>query len=752
MTPKDHVVKLLNKSSIYSDLKDSKIDKYLIDYFTSIIAQSTELSKEELSQLLHDLLEAICVNSKDKDLVVSEIFSLIKEHGTIQHDIIDSNHNISNLLVPLENPVSMSEVQWIHLLRELNGLEMANKIEQVDLKNLNTSLMSQQKLSLELLASTRQVSSIIDKESLSKAEMRLKMKQEKRARAEALKNAHYSQNIAHSDNVIFDESAILEPQSKSRSRDIKVERFDITLGGKHIITEGDLNLPFGRRIGLVGRNGVGKSTLLRAIASRQLSIPKHISILHVEQEVIGDDTPAITSVMQSDIVRETLLKRESICQHKISTLPDGPEKELAMEELPKIYTRLEEIESDKAESRASIILTGLGFSKEGQKAATKTFSGGWRMRLALARTLFCRPDLLLLDEPTNMLDIPAVAWLQSYLSQWSNTILVVSHDREFLDHVCTDILHLHHEKLDSYKGNYTQFIVTKEERRKHYEKEYESNLTYRQHLQEFIDKWRYNAARAALAQSKIKILEKLPVLKPWPVDPPVILSFPDIDDKLSFPIIQLSDVGFSYNESTLLLSNINLNIQLDSRIAIVGPNGAGKTTILKLIQGTLSSTSGRIFINSRVRIALFSQHHVDQLDMNMNAIQFLASKHPGKTEEEYRKHAGSFGLSGSLALQPIYTLSGGQKSRLVFATMSLLYPHILILDEPTNHLDVDSIDALMDSLKKFSGGIVTVSHDTRFIERVCNEIWVCNHGTMSQFKGTIRDYVHSLITGVFTQN
>lgn len=752
MTAKEYIVNLLNKSSIYRDLKDFKIDKYLIDYFTFIITQSTELSKEELSQLLHDLLEAICTNPKDSDLIVSEIFSLIKEHGSTHSDIIDNNHSISNLLIPLENPVSMSEVQWIHLLRELNGLEMTNKIEQVDLKNLNTSIMNQQKLSLELLASKRQTSSIIDKERLSKAEMRLKMKQERRARAEAFKNSHYSQNIIHSDNTILDESAILEPQPKSRSRDIKVERFDITLGGKHIITEGDLNLPFGRRIGLVGRNGVGKSTLLRAIESRQLSIPKHISILHVEQEVIGNDTSAITSVMQSDIVRETLLKRESICQHKISSLPDGSEKELAMEELSKIYTRLEEIESDKAESRASIILTGLGFSKQEQKSATKTFSGGWRMRLALARTLFCRPDLLLLDEPTNMLDIPAVAWLQSYLSQWPNTILVVSHDREFLDHICTDVLHLHHEKLDSYKGNYSQFIVTKEERRKHYEKEYESNLAYRQHLQEFIDKWRYNAARAALAQSKIKILEKLPILKPWPVDPPVILSFSDIDDKLSSPIIQLLDVGFSYNESALLLSNINLNIQLDSRIAIVGPNGAGKTTILKLILGTLSPTFGRVFINNRVRIALFSQHHVDQLDMNMNAIQFLAFKHPGKTEEEYRKHSGSFGLSGSLALQPIYTLSGGQKSRLVFATMSLLYPHILILDEPTNHLDVDSIDALMTSLKKFSGGIVTVSHDTRFIERVCNEIWVCNSGTMSRFKGTIREYVHSLTTGVFTQN
>jgi ATP-binding cassette, subfamily F, member 3 len=343
-----------------------------------------------------------------------------------------------------------------------------------------------------------------------------------------------------------------------------------------------------------------------------------------------------------------------------------------------------------------------------------------------------------------MLDIPAVAWLSSYLNAWPNTLLVVSHDREFLDEICTDVLHLHHETLDAYKGNYTQFLTTREERRKHYEKEYETNLTYRRHLQDFVDKWRYNAARAALAQSKLKILEKLPVLKPWPTDPPVILKFPDVE-KISPPLLQLDDVLFSYNmERDPLLKNINFSMQLDARVAIVGPNGAGKTTFLKLMTGALQPVRGKVFIHGRLRFAFFSQHHVDQLDLSMNPLQFLGSKFPGLQEEEYRRHLGAFGLSGPLALQPIFTLSGGQKSRLVFATLSLSYPHVLILDEPTNHLDVDSIDALIESLKVFQGGVVVVSHDTRFIEQTCFEILVCNDGTLKRYDGTIRQYVKSL--------
>lgn len=343
-----------------------------------------------------------------------------------------------------------------------------------------------------------------------------------------------------------------------------------------------------------------------------------------------------------------------------------------------------------------------------------------------------------------MLDIPAVVWLSHYLNSWTSTLLVVSHDREFLDDICTDVLYLHHETLDSYKGNYSQFVTTREERRKHYEKEYETNITYRKHLQDFVDKWRYNAAKAALAQSKLKILEKLPNLKPWPTDPPVVLKFPEVEN-ISPPLMQLDDVSFAYPGSNeLLLKNVNFSLQLNSRVAIVGANGSGKTTFLKLMTGSLEPKKGKVFIHGRLRFGFFSQHHVDQLDLSMNPLQFLASKFPGLQEEEYRRHLGSFGLSGPLALQPIYTLSGGQKSRLVFSTLSMSYPHVLILDEPTNHLDVDSIDALIQSLKDYKGGVVVVSHDTRFIEQTCSEIVVCKKGSMQHFEGTIREYAKSL--------
>jgi ATP-binding cassette subfamily F protein 3 len=731
-------------------------------------------SIEEVDGILSSFLDMVCFDEQQRKSFVKELFEKLeaagmqnKTNGDVNEDVNESSVKAGtvNLLLPLENPVSMSEAHWIRLLQELYGLEV-NKTEYVDplragaTGSAHTSLVDQKKLSLELLSSSRtSTTSILDTSRLGKAEIKLRQKQARKARAAALQIATFQTSTLGtglSGTVSADDPSILQPADKTRkTRDVKLEKFDVNIGGRNIITEGDLTLPYGRRIGLVGRNGVGKSTLLRAISSRQLAIPKHVSILHVEQEVVGDDTPARLSVLKSDTLREALLQREAICLKKCTILSDGPEKDLASEELAKIYARLEEMESDKAESRASVILSGLGFSKEAQENPTKTFSGGWRMRLALARALFCRPDLLLLDEPTNMLDIPAVAWLQAYLTQqWTGTILVVSHDRDFLDNICTDIIHLHHEALDSYKGNYTQFVVTREERRKHYEKEFTTNLAYRQHLQEFIDKWRYNAARAALAQSKIKILEKLPVLKPWPIDPPIVLSFPSVEDRPPPPWIQLDTVSFYYtsamtsdataSQPQLLLSNVSFSVQADTRVAIVGPNGAGKTTVLKLMSGALQPTQGRAFIHGRVRMAFFSQHHVDQLDLGSTPIQFLASKYPGKTDEEYRRHAGSFGLSGSLALQPIYTLSGGQKSRLVFASMSLTYPHVLVLDEPTNHLDADSIDALIESLKKFTGAIVVVSHDARFVEAVCPEIWVCSQQTLSKFPGSIRDYVRSL--------
>ncbi|KAJ3331811.1 ATP-binding cassette sub- F member 3 [Blyttiomyces sp. JEL0837] len=590
--------------------------------------------------------------------------------------------------------------------------------------------------------------STVDQKKLRKAELKLASKRAERGAKQEYEIPVWNPNVKPS--MIVNQVKAPSAASESRSKDIRIENFDISFAGKKILTNADLSMTYGRRYGLVGKNGIGKSTLLRAIASGDLRVPSHIRILHVEQEIAGDDTPAIMSVLQADKEREALLQEEKTLSAQIQKSSISQEEaNTVSERLKVVYQKLEEIESDKAESKASAILNGLGFSKDQQVAATRTFSGGWRMRLALARALFCRPDLLLADEVTNYLDFPAVVWLENYFCTWQATLLVVSHDRSFLDAVTTDILHLHNGQLDYYKGNFSSYVTARAERRKNQLREYEAQLQYRQHLQAFVDRWRYNANRAAQAQSKLKILEKLPELVAPAKDDmeglgegeakDLYFRFPE-PEKISPPILQMSEVSFKYPSTTReILSNISFDLQMDSKIAVVGPNGAGKSTMIYLLTGQNQPTGGICHRHGRLRLGLFSQHHVDQLELADSAVQFLAKKFPGRTEEEYRRVLGRFGLTGTTALQPIGTLSGGQKSRVVFGAMSLQNPHVLILDEPTNHLDMDSIDALAQALKEFKGGVAIVSHDQRFLDTVCNEVWICQGGKLTSFEGRVGD-------------
>lgn len=346
----------------------------------------------------------------------------------------------------------------------------------------------------------------VDSKKLEKAQQKLQQKLDKRTDAPKIIAGPVKLQTASASQVVSKKENQMEAKGSNRSMDIRIENFDVSYGNKVLLQNADLLLANGRRYGLCGRNGLGKTTLLRMISGKQLQIPSHITILHVEQEVIGDNTPAISSVLECDFARVRLLQAEKDLTARINAGDSDPTLNA---QLTEVFAGLELIESDKAEARASIILIGLGFTKDMQKRATRTFSGGWRMRLALARALFSKPDLLLLDEPTNMLDIKAIIWLENYLQNWPTTLLVVSHDRNFLDTVPTDILHLHAQKIDVYKGNYDQFDKTRTEKHKSQRREYEAQMAHRQHVQEFIDRFRYNANRAASVQSKIKMLEKL---------------------------------------------------------------------------------------------------------------------------------------------------------------------------------------------------------------------------------------------------
>ncbi|TLS24000.1 hypothetical protein PpBr36_08561 [Pyricularia pennisetigena] len=609
-------------------------------------------------------------------------------------------------------------------------------------------------------ANARKVESKVDRKKLEKAERKIAAKQSKKT----FKTVEYESSRllnqpdpaqSYEDFYMAVNPLQMGSGAAGKSKDIKVENTDVSIGGTRILTDTTLTLSYGHRYGLVGNNGVGKSTLLRALSRREVSIPTHISILHVEQEITGDDTPAIQAVLDADVWRKVLLKEQAQITEKLaaieaqrSSMADTSEEAAKLDReregldqtLGDVQGKLAEMESDKAESRAASILAGLGFSPERQQFATKTFSGGWRMRLALARALFCEPDLLLLDEPSNMLDVPSITFLSTYLQSYPSTVLVVSHDRAFLNEVATDIIHQHSQRLDYYRGaNFDTFYATREERKKTAKREYENQMAQRAHLQAFIDKFRYNAAKSSEAQSRIKKLERMPVLEPPEAEYSVHFSFPDVE-KLSPPIVQMSDVTFGYTPDKILLRNVDLDVQLDSRIGIVGPNGAGKTTVLKLLISKLTPTSGIISQHPRLRIGFFAQHHVDALDLTVSAVSFMAKTYPGRTDEEYRRQLGAFGITGTTGLQKMEVLSGGQKSRVAFACLALTNPHILVLDEPSNHLDIEAMDALSEALNRFQGGVLMVSHDVTMLQNVCTSLWVCDGGTVEKFNGDVQAY------------
>ncbi|CAO3628641.1 unnamed protein product [Mucor hiemalis] len=704
-------------------------DEAIIEYIEGYLREN---DFEDDEDAIADFVKPILIDAGGDEDKINELCELLSQH-------LLANQKAAA-------PTKLSRLEQLITMGSQSGISATSSLGRgaVDLEH----------------ASGRRVQSQVNQDKLRKAELKIAAKMAKRNEKNNTKVEYEASRLLNEQKALQEEYKLYNPildytTTKGKNKDIKIENFDISFAGRRILTDANLTVAFGRRYGVVGKNGIGKSTLLKAMSRREIAVPPHISLLYVEQEVVGDDTPAIEMVLRADVWREHLLEKERDLTNRVNTIENeqADNEELteqdkqAMEaekdqlniELKEVFSKLADIESDKAESKASAILAGLGFDSVQQRRPTREFSGGWRMRISLARALFCKPDVLMLDEPDNMLDIPAIVWLERYLQTWPNTLLVVSHDREFLDEVATDILYMHSEKLDYYKGNYTNFYGTKEERRKNQIREYESQEAYKKHLQDFIDRWRYNAKRAPQAQSKIKIIEKLPILELPEEEKLITFQFPN-PEQLSPPILQMSEVTFGYTTEKTIIKHVNIDLRMDSRIAVVGPNGAGKSTMLKLLTEENKPSSGIVHRNGRLRIAYFTQHHIDSLDLTKNAVAFMADRFPGKTEEEYRRHLGSFGITGMVGLQVMKTLSGGQKSRVSFAILSMQNPHILVLDEPTNHLDMESMDALQEALAQFKGGVIIVSHDERFINSVCNEIWVCDKNILTKFSGTIKDY------------
>ncbi len=563
----------------------------------------------------------------------------------------------------------------------------------------------------------------------------------RRTREEAKAREAYEKHLAELAATAAGDTACVQRNAGVGARDVTLENLVISNGGEVLIEDCSLTLAHGRRYGLVGRNGAGKSTLLRAIANRSVSgLPATTQVLHVEQEVSGDETPVIEAVLQADGERAALLAEEA-------TLLADTSGKASSARLTAVYARLHEIDAYAAEARAAEILSGLSFSPEMQQRPTKSFSGGWRMRVALARALFVVPDLLLLDEPTNHLDLEAVCWLESTLMAWPTTLLLVSHAREFLDNVCTDVIHLHSKKLTAWKGNYSSFEAQRAERLRCAEKRAEADARKKKHMQAFLDKFgALLRQRAKLVQNRMARLEanidKVGVFD----DPEYQFRFPD-PGVVSPPIIGFHDVTFAYPGAPKpVFRNVNFGFDLDSRIALVGRNGIGKTTLLNLMTGALTPQAGHVQRNPKVRISSFSQHFVDQLDMTATPLSYLQGCYAGVPSQELRNHLGSFGIGGTLATQTMFTLSGGQKSRVALAKVTWTQPHLLLLDEPSNHLDIESVSAISQGLSLYRGGVILVSHDEHLITNVADELWVVTgDGGVSPFAGSFRDYKHTLV-------
>jgi len=516
-----------------------------------------------------------------------------------------------------------------------------------------------------------------------------------------------------------------------------IDNIIVRIAGREILDGASASLPAGRRVGLVGRNGAGKSTLFRVILGSlipdqgEVSYPKDWRIGAVAQEVPSGPVSLIDTVLAADTERTSLLA-QSEHEHDAHKLGD-------------IHARLEAIDAYSAPARAASILAGLGFSAEEQLRPCSEFSGGWRMRVALAAILFQAPDLLLLDEPTNYLDLEGVLWLEDYLKRYRGSVIVVSHDRDLLNNVAEFILHLEYQKLTLYSGNYDTFVETRAMRRANDMAFAKKQEAARKHMQAFVDRFRYKASKARQAQSRIKMLERLQQVEVPPDEFIAPIQLPKPLDA-SPPLIGLDKVSVGY-DGRAVLSAMSLRFDPDDRIALLGKNGNGKSTLAKLLAGKLDAMAGEVNRSRKLVPGYFAQHQLDELDSSATAVQTLARVRPKLNQTELRTRLGAMGLTGDKALTAVGQLSGGERARLMLAMATLDRPNLLILDEPTNHLDIDAREELLVALNDFEGAVILISHDRRLIEATMDRLLLVADGRVTPFDGDLDDYRRFLLSG-----
>ena len=503
------------------------------------------------------------------------------------------------------------------------------------------------------------------------------------------------------------------------------------LGERMLIDNATVALPTGSRVGLVGRNGAGKTTLFRLIAGElasetgTISIPRQTRMGRVEQEAPGGEQTLIDFVLEADKERAALLEEAEEASDPMR--------------IAEIQTRLVDIDAHAAPARAARILSGLGFDEAAQNRALAEFSGGWRMRVALAAVLFSAPDLLLLDEPTNYLDLEGALWLVDYLKTYPATIIVISHDRDLLDDVADHILHLERAKLTLWSGGYTSFERQRREQQALQGKALKKQEEKRAHLQSFVDRFRASATKATQAQSRLKMLAKMEPVTAIVDENVMPFRWPAPKKLLSPPIIALERVSVGYGDRTVL-SKLDLTLSNDDRIGLLGSNGNGKSTFAKLLGGRLEPMSGRMTRAPKLEVGFFAQHQVDDLDVTGTPYSHVSERMRGEPEAKIRARAALIGFSGARADTKILALSGGEKARLLMGLATFGGPQLIILDEPTNHLDIDSRAELIEAINDYAGACILVSHDRRLLEACVDRLWLVADGTVRNFDGDVADY------------